>query len=79
MEALKENPISLVGSLLEPILDKLNNLIKLTLQVNEYISELNLLPETEYNKQDLLSRNAYWAILSVMAYYIQITVLMENG
>ncbi|KAI4345990.1 hypothetical protein L6164_013074 [Bauhinia variegata] len=55
MEALKENPVSLVGSVLEQILDKLNNLIRLTLQVTEYISELNLLPETEYNKSDLLS------------------------
>ncbi|KAI4345984.1 hypothetical protein L6164_013068 [Bauhinia variegata] len=79
MEALKENQVSLVGSVLEPILDKLNNLIKLTLQVTEYISELNLLPETEYNKSDLLSSNVYWAILSVMACYIQITLLMENG
>ncbi|KAI4345994.1 hypothetical protein L6164_013077 [Bauhinia variegata] len=59
MEALKENPVSLMGSVLEPILDKLNNLIKLTLQVTEYISELNLLPGTEYNKSDLLSSNVY--------------------
>ncbi|XP_052195362.1 uncharacterized protein LOC127803287 isoform X2 [Diospyros lotus] len=82
MAALKENHISLVGSPLEKFqvpLDQLNNLIKLILEVIEYISKFTLLADTEYNKEDLLSMSAHWAILSVVVCYVQITLLMHNG
>ena len=82
MAALKENHISIVGSPLEKFqvsLDQLNNLIKLTLEVIEYISKFTLLADTEYNKEDLLSMCAHCAILSVVVCYIQITLLMHNG
>ncbi|XP_052195249.1 uncharacterized protein LOC127803211 [Diospyros lotus] len=82
MATLKENRISLVGSSLEKFqvpLDQLNNLIKLTLEVIEYISKFTLLADTEYNKEDLLSMCAHWAILSVVVCYVQITLLMHKG
>ena len=81
MAALKENPISLMGSPLERFqvpLDQLNNIIKLTLEVIECISELALLSNTEHSKENLLSTSAYWAILSLVACYIQINLLMPN-
>ncbi|XP_052197367.1 uncharacterized protein LOC127804533 [Diospyros lotus] len=83
MAALKENHISLVGSSsLEKFqvpLDQLNNLIKLTLEVIEYISKFTLLADTEYNKGDLLSMCVHWAILSVVVCYVQVTFLMHSG
>ncbi|KAI4346007.1 hypothetical protein L6164_013090 [Bauhinia variegata] len=82
MPSLKKNPVSLEGSPLEKLLiplDQLNNLMKLTLEVIEYISELTLLADTEYSNEDLLSTSAHWAILSVVACYLQITLLMQNG
>ncbi|KAI4345988.1 hypothetical protein L6164_013072 [Bauhinia variegata] len=81
MAALKENPISLVGSPLEKFqapLSQLNNLIKLTLEVIYYIRELSLLSDTENSKEDLLSTSVHWAILSMVACYIQITLLLNN-
>ncbi|XP_052197373.1 protein SIEVE ELEMENT OCCLUSION B-like [Diospyros lotus] len=82
MAALKENPISLMGSPLEKFevpLDRLNNITKLTLEVIECIFELTLLSDTEHNKENLLSTSAYWAILSSITCYIQINLLMRNG
>ncbi|KAI4346000.1 hypothetical protein L6164_013083 [Bauhinia variegata] len=82
MAALMESSVNLVGSPFEKFLvplEQLNNLVKLTLEVIEYISEFTLLSNTEYSKEDLLPTCAYWAILSAIACYIQITFLMHNG
>ncbi|KAI4346009.1 hypothetical protein L6164_013092 [Bauhinia variegata] len=48
MAALKENPVSLVGTPIEMFqqpLDQLNCLIKITLELTQYIGELTLVQE----------------------------------
>ncbi|KAI4346018.1 hypothetical protein L6164_013101 [Bauhinia variegata] len=79
--AFKENAVSLAGSQLEKFqnqIDQLNSVIKITLEVTENICDLSLLSDIEYN-EDLLSMSVYWAILSVVACYIQIDLLKELG
>ncbi|KAI4346015.1 hypothetical protein L6164_013098 [Bauhinia variegata] len=57
---------------------KLNSVIKITLEVTENICALSLLSDIEHN-ENLLSMSVYWAILSVVACYIQIDLLKELG
>ncbi|XP_052197365.1 uncharacterized protein LOC127804531 [Diospyros lotus] len=82
MAALKENPLSILGSSLEKFqlpLNQLNSLIKMTLEVIKYIYELTLLSDTQYITEDLFSTSVHSAVLSLVACYIQITLLMQNG
>ncbi|KAI4346016.1 hypothetical protein L6164_013099 [Bauhinia variegata] len=82
MAALKKNPVSLVGTTIEKFqqaLDQLNSLIKITLELIQHICELTLLQDTEYSREDLVSVGVYWAILSTVAGYIQISLIIDNG
>ncbi|XP_052197065.1 uncharacterized protein LOC127804270 [Diospyros lotus] len=82
MSALKENPVSIAGTLIEKFqqpLDQLNSMIKITLELIQYICELTLLSDTEYYKEDIVSMGVYWAIVSAVAGYIQINLIVDNG
>ena len=82
MVDLKENLVSIMGLPLQKLqvtVYQLNSLIKLTLEVIEYTSYLALLSHIEYRKEDLLLMFMHWVILSVVACYIQITLIIHNG
>lgn len=82
MAALKENPVSIAGTPIEKFqqpLDQLNSLIKITLELIQYIFELTLLSNTEYSKEYIVLMGVYWAIVSAVAGYIQITLIIDNG
>ncbi|KAI4346012.1 hypothetical protein L6164_013095 [Bauhinia variegata] len=81
MAALKENPVSLVGTPIEKFqqpLDQLNCLIKITLELTQYIGELTLLQDTEYSREVVVSMGVYSAILKEMEARVQSFALFDD-